>query len=287
MVGQAAQQAHRVNEHHPAAVRQLQPPRGGVQGGEELILRQHPRLGEGVKEGGFPHVGVPHNGHGGDAVLPPPLPQPLAALGQLFQLAGKGGDAPLDVPAVHLLFALPGSPSGAAATASATPLAGKLHPPPRQTGQLVPQLGKLHLELTLGAHRPLGKDIQNQHSAVDDRAVQLLLQVADLEGGKLVVKDYRVRPAVSDKLRQLLQPSRPQAGGGVRLRPLLGEDAGALISGGGRQLPQLLHGSVHIVCTGVHPRQHGQGGVLGVVFVHDPGSFPVGFWGLPQPLFLP
>ena len=38
-------------------------------------------------------------------------PQPLAALGQLFQLAGKGGDAPLDVPAVHLLFALPGSPS--------------------------------------------------------------------------------------------------------------------------------------------------------------------------------
>ena len=215
------------------------------------------------------------------------IKQLFGGLGYNFANPAIVGRIALAVGFGAKMAAYPLPDNGVDALTSATPLAGKLHPPPRQTGQLVPQLGKLHLELTLGAHRPLGKDIQNQHSAVDDRAVQLLLQVADLEGGKLVVKDYRVRPAVSDKLRQLLQPSRPQAGGGVRLRPLLGEDAGALISGGGRQLPQLLHGSVHIVCTGVHPRQHGQGGVLGVVFVHDPGSFPVGFWGLPQPLFLP
>ena len=49
-VRQAADEADRVYEHNPSAVRQSQRAGGGVERCEELVLRKHARLGQRVHQ---------------------------------------------------------------------------------------------------------------------------------------------------------------------------------------------------------------------------------------------
>ena len=84
LVGQPPHQTYGINEHDLSSVRQLQRPGSRVQRGKELILRQHPGLGQGVQQGGFPHIGVAHNGHRGHAVF-------FTAGSSLFPAACQGG----------------------------------------------------------------------------------------------------------------------------------------------------------------------------------------------------
>ena len=74
LVGQLVDKAHRIAEQGLAAVGQRHLPHHRVQGGEQLILRQHPRPGQGVEQGALPRVGIPHQGHPRHGFLLPPLP---------------------------------------------------------------------------------------------------------------------------------------------------------------------------------------------------------------------
>ena len=57
-VREFADEPHGVGQQHPAAVRQGQPPEGGVQGRKELIGLEYPRLGQAVEQGGLARVRV-------------------------------------------------------------------------------------------------------------------------------------------------------------------------------------------------------------------------------------
>ena len=154
LVGQAPHKAHRVHQHHLPSIRQPQCPGGGVEGGEQLILRQHTGVGEGVQQGGFPGVGVPHQRHGGDPVLAAALPPQGALAVQLFQLLPQGGNAAADVAPIALQFALAGT-SGADAASQP----GQRRSLPAQPGQPVLQLRQLHLQPPLRRLRPSGEDV--------------------------------------------------------------------------------------------------------------------------------
>ena len=57
-VGQLADETDRVRQEYVLVGRQPQPPRGRVQRGEKLVLRQRGGAGQGVEQGGFAGVGV-------------------------------------------------------------------------------------------------------------------------------------------------------------------------------------------------------------------------------------
>ena len=57
-VRQFADETHRVGQEYILVGRQPQPPRGRVQRGEQFVLRQRVRAGQGVEQGGFAGVGV-------------------------------------------------------------------------------------------------------------------------------------------------------------------------------------------------------------------------------------
>ena len=95
--------------------------------------------------------------------------------------------------AVALQLGLAGA-SGADTAAQS----GHLGTVTRETGRAVLELGQLDLELTLGGHGVEGEDIQDQHGAVDHAklhftvaAADIILQIADLDGGEVAVEDHQ------------------------------------------------------------------------------------------------
>ena len=73
-----------------------------------------------------------------------------------------------------------------------------------ELGKEIPILCKLDLQTTLGSLCPLGKDIQDQGAAVQDRTARDVLQGADLAGGKLVIKYDHVRLKIMGQVANLL-----------------------------------------------------------------------------------
>ena len=95
--------------------------------------------------------------------------------------------------AVALQLGLTGA-SGADTAAQS----GHLGTVARQAGGAVLELGQLHLELTLGGDGVEGEDVEDQHGAVNDpqihglvAAADVILQVADLDGGEVAVEDHQ------------------------------------------------------------------------------------------------
>ena len=266
MVGQAAHQPNSVDEHDAAAVGQQQGPGSGVQGGEQLVLRQHPRVSQGVEQGGFPHIGVPHDGHGGDTVLFAAGPQVFPVAGQAFQPFLQGVNPGADVPPVGFQLGFARAPG-----ADASPLPGEDVAKTGQPGQQVPLLGQFHLELALAGAGPLGEDVQDQHGAVQHRGITGVLDVAQLGRGQLVVKDHHVRLGVLAEEGQFRQPPGADAGGDIHVGALLHHPSDDLGSGGGRQLLQLIQGDIDVVFPSVHRHQDGSLRFY-LIFVHSISS---------------
>ena len=132
VMGQPADKAYRVDEQYLPAVRQPEGPGSGIQRGEELVLRQYARLGQGVEQGGFSRVGVADDGHRLDAVLFPALPAALPLLLHAVKLETQGTDPPADMPPVAFQLGFAG-----AAGANAAPQTRQGHALSSESGQQI------------------------------------------------------------------------------------------------------------------------------------------------------
>ena len=133
-------------------------------------------------------VGVADQRHGRHRLLVPPLAQLRAALAHLIDLALDRLDADADPPPIglELRFARPARADAAAQ--------------PRQRGagadeprQQVLELRELDLPLAFARARAPGEDVEDELRPVDDLALELVFELAQLRGRQLVVEDHRRR----------------------------------------------------------------------------------------------
>ena len=123
--------------------------------------------------------------------------------------------------------------------------------PPRpqvaQAGQAVLELGHLDLEPRLARAGVAGEDREDDLRAVDDLAVELLLQVPHLGRGQVLVADDRVGVRGGDQALDLLDLALGEQGGRVRGSPLLDELADDQRPGRVGQAGQLVEGGADVV----------------------------------------
>ena len=141
---QSAHQAHRIDEHHRAPVRQRQGTRRGVKRCKQLILCQHARMGQRVHQRGFSGIGIANDRHCLHSVFIAPLPQADAPAFHNLELLFQRVDTAVDMAAVAFQLAF----TRAARTDAATQT-GELRPLSTQTWKGVFELRELHLQLTL------------------------------------------------------------------------------------------------------------------------------------------
>jgi len=166
---------------------ELEPPRRGVERGEQPVLDQNPGIGQAVQERGLPGIGVANDGNR-------PVTSPVAGLGlgrpvlaDASEVGLQTGDPAHEPTAIHLQLRLPGSPGPDAAglLAENTPRVAE----PREP---VPKLSQLDLGLALRAAGVLGEDVKDHRRAIQRRSLQDRLEVSLLCRGEVVIKDHGV-----------------------------------------------------------------------------------------------
>jgi succinyl-diaminopimelate desuccinylase len=164
---------------------------------------------------------------------------PLAA--QLAQPLAQERDTAARQPPVRLELRLAGTTSPYAGTeaarAAAEPLKVLPHPP--HPGQVVFELRKLDLELALGAHGVLRKDVEDQLRPIDDSRLERILERALLRRAELVVHDEHLGASLAVGLLQLLELSLADVRAGVGEPPVLHDAADGLDASRPRQLFEL------------------------------------------------
>ena len=145
-------------------------------------------------------------------------------------------------PAVCLELSLAGaarphSPTDCRRGASGEPL--EVLPEAAHAREVVLELGKLDLELALGAPRVLGEDVQDQLRAVDDPRIQRVLEVALLRRGQLVVDEERLRSRFAVCALQLLELPLADVRAAVGTVAVLHQQADRLDARCPRELAQL------------------------------------------------
>ena len=95
------------------------------------------------------------------------------------------------------------------AIADAAPGLLQVDPHSRQARQGVLELRQFHLRLGNSRAGAGGKDIEDERGAVDQLTTEGALQVADLDGGEVVVKNHEVRLALGGKPLQLFDLAFP------------------------------------------------------------------------------
>lgn len=81
------------------------------------------------------------------------------------------------------------------------------------------QLSQLNLQLTFAGLCALREDIENQRCAIEDLAIELLLEISALGGGEFVIEDDRVNLLFAASSREFLDLALPQissCNGGVK-----------------------------------------------------------------------
>jgi hypothetical protein len=102
------------------------------------------------------------------------------------------------------------------------------------------QLSQLDLQLTFPCPRPLGKDVENQRSAIENLAVENAFEIAALGRGKLIVKDNGVNVGSVAMLGKLVRFAFANKSGSARGRQFLSSVSHDLSAGGGGQFGQFL-----------------------------------------------
>jgi hypothetical protein len=127
LVGQLADESHRVRHQQRLAPRQGEAAGGRVDGGEQPVLDQHARVGETVEERRLAGVRVADEGHRAQPGTSAGLTLGAAVVGHVPQLGLQLGRPPLEPPPVHLELGLTATETGPDA---ARLLAEGLPPPP-------------------------------------------------------------------------------------------------------------------------------------------------------------
>ena len=212
--GSLRDEADGVGEQHGLAAGQLEPPGGGVEGGEEPVLDEHAGVGEPVEQGGLAGVRVADDG---DA-LGPAAAWPACA-GSPGGGRRRGGRPRACGCAARCAGGRPRAWSRRRRTGRAPPPRcwdsdAALAPP--QAGQPVAELGQLDLGLALLAGGVLAEDVEDHRGAVDGRAAEELLEVALLGRAELVVEHDGVAVGRLGRVAQLVGLALADVGGRVR-----------------------------------------------------------------------
>ena len=204
------QQERQVRNHHLAHSR--------VKGSKELVLGKHLALAQHVHQRGFAHVGIAHKGDARELAA-------VLALGHLLlvelgQFLLEQGNLGLDNTAVGLNLGLT-----RAAHADAASLAFKVGPHTRQSWQQVLVLSQFDLHLGAGSLSPLGKDVQDEASAVQGLDLYRLLDKGNLLGREVVIKDDQADVVVLDIGHNFLKFALTHVAGAVGAVTALQEGA--------------------------------------------------------------
>ena len=182
MGGKLADESHGIGEEEWQILnRNL--PHGGVEGGEKFVFGKDVALAQEIHDGGFPDIGISHEGHAGE-LAPVFTLYALLAI-DAFELGLEPGDPVEDDSAVGLDLRFAGTPHAYTAA-----LALEVGPHAGQPREKVLVLRQLHLSAGGSRLRPLGEDVENKARAVQDLYLELPLDVAHLFGREVVVEDY-------------------------------------------------------------------------------------------------
>ena len=261
LVGELADKADGVRDHHIQRVADGELASGGIQGVKEAVVGRDGRPGELIQQGGFPGVGVAHDGNHRGLVLLPELALGGPHPADLLQVPADLVDLLVDQAAVGLQLGLAGALGANSSLAAAAALALQVGPHTGEPGQQVLVLRQLHLQPALLGLGPLGEDVQNQAAAVQYLDPQHLREHPLLGGGQVVVKDHHVRPGILAEELYLHRLPLTDEAAGVRRVPVLQHGAQSLAPGGLHQGGQLRHALLVGVLflpqnRGVEPHQH-------------------------------
>jgi len=199
LVRQAPDEADGVGDEVAAAV-VLEAARRRVQRLERAVAHRDVRIGEGVQERRLADVRVAGKRDRWSLRAPPFLAADVALLLQALQAAAQDRDPPPRHAPVGLELRLAGAACADAPAETLEVLPHAAHP-----RQVVLELCELDLELSFGAHRVLGEDVEDQLRAVDDAGLELILEQTLLRGRQLVVDDQDLRARVPVRLPELVE----------------------------------------------------------------------------------
>ena len=240
-VRQLANETHRVRQQNVLIGRQFQPARGGVQRGEQFVLGQDFRAGEGVEQRGFARVRVTHDGRERPEIALASVALRGALAADDVEFARDLGDAVLHAAAVgfQLRFTIP-------AHADAALLPGQVAPVPRQAREQVMQLREFNLQLALAGAGALRENVENQRSAVEHLAIEHDFEIAALSGGKFIVKNDGVHVFPAAMLGEFSGLAAADERGGKGRLQFLRAVADDFAAGGGGQFGKFIEGIARV-----------------------------------------
>ncbi len=185
-MGQLLDEADGVGQKDLFAARQLKLAGRGIERGEEAVLDQHLRAGQGPEQGRLAGVGVADDRHG--------LVRRAVTSLALVDTAGRdAGELPFqlvdstdELASVDLELGF----TRASGTDATTLLAEVLLSP--KPGKQVPQLCQFNLGLAFGRGCMLGEDVENDRGPIEGRSLEDSLEIELLGRRQLVVEDNGV-----------------------------------------------------------------------------------------------
>ncbi len=240
IVGQIADEAHRIREHDREALAEVPVARARDERGEELVVGEGAPGGEGIEEGALAGVGVAHEADGEVLEV---APANLAALAGLdgFELAAQEHLAVLDEAPVGFELGFAGASGADAADAADADDAFEVVPHGAETGVGVLELCEFDLEFGLVCGGSAGEDVEDEFGAVEDFSADDLFDVGDLPGREVVIEDDEAGVGLLAEVAEFLDLARAHVGsriGAWSFLDDLGDSGGAGGLGQGAELAQ-------------------------------------------------
>ena len=217
LVRQVPDEPDRVGERERAPTGSGGLVHGGVEGGEQRVLDEHPCAGQHVQQARLARVRVARDHHAGDRPAPAQAALRLAPGLEPVDLASQLGDLRPDPAPVGLDLGLTGTSGPDAATAGhpAARLPRQGLAPATQPRQHVLQLRQLDLRLAFAALGVLGEDVEDERGPVDHLDLDHAFEAPELARAELAVADHRVRAGRRHDCGQLARLARAHVGGGI------------------------------------------------------------------------
>ena len=220
-VGRFGDKADRVRQDRGTARRQLEPPHGRVEGGEQHVAGSHRGPGQPVEQRRFAGIGVADQRH--HRIRHPAARFAVQGAGPpgRVELAFQPRDALADQPPVDFELAL----AGTAEKTEPAALALQMGPGTHQPRALIGQRRQFDLQAALMGARPRAEDLQDQAGAVDHLGLPAFLEIALLHRRQGAVDDDEPDLVFADQFAEI--GNRPAAEQARRARTGDARDLGA------------------------------------------------------------
>ncbi len=232
---QVPDKSHRISNQDLEVTGKAQPPARWIKGGKQTILRQDLAIGQRVEQGRFTRIRIADDRNHRQLPALPLLAAQMASLTHPAELLFELIDTVLHPPPVAFQLRL--------TWAAAANAAGQTRQGGAFVGQIrheVFELGQLHLDFALPAVSPLGKNIQNQHRAVDDFELGALGNRPALTRGQALIENQQIGPNLQPPDNDLVELAPANQIIRINAVALLDDAVGRHHAAGLRQLRQLV-----------------------------------------------